>query len=126
MERLLAKLIHKELKLAKEEEQLKQQLASRYDYSLDMLFKSVDDWNYKYIDQINLKRFLIKCGIIPNDNLLISIIRRMDLDADAKLNLKEFIDAVRPVENFTQKKANKALLASSKQRPRSSNVIARQ
>lgn len=94
-------MIHKELKLAKEEEQLKQQLASRYDYSLDMLFKSVDDWNYKYIDQINLKRFLIKCGIIPNDNLLISIIRRMDLDADAKLNLKEFIDAVRPVENFT-------------------------
>ena len=110
------------MRLAKEEEQLKQQLASRYDYSLDMLFKSVDDWNYKYIDQINLKRFLIKCGIIPNDNLLISIIRRMDLDADAKLNLKEFIDAVRPVENFTQKKASKALAASSKQRPRSSNI----
>lgn len=125
VERLLAKLIHKEMRLAKEEEQLKQQLASRYDYSLDMLFKSVDDWNYKYIDQINLKRFLIKCGIIPNDNLLISIIRRMDLDADAKLNLKEFIDAVRPVENFTQKKASKALAATGKQRPRSSNVLAR-
>ena len=73
-----------------------------------MLYKTVDDWNYKYIDQINLKRFLIKCGIIPNDNLLISIIRRMDLDADAKLNLKEFIDAVRPVENFTAKKVIKS------------------
>jgi len=25
----------------------------------------------------------------------------MDLDADAKLNIKEFIDSVRPIENFT-------------------------
>ena len=70
---------------------------------MDYLFKSVDDWNYKYIDQINLKRFLVKCGVIPTDNLLMAIIRRMDLDADAKLNLKEFIDSVRPIENFTKK-----------------------
>ena len=103
IERLLSRLIGKELKLAREEEYLKQQLASRYDYSLAYLFKSVDDWNYKYIDQINLKRFLVKCGVIPTDNLLMAIIRRMDLDADAKLNLKEFIDSVRPIENFTKK-----------------------
>lgn len=106
VERLLARLIHKELKLAKEDESLKQQLACRYDYSLDLLFKSVDDWNYKYIDQINLKRFLIKCGVLPDDNLLLAIIRRMDLDADGKLNIKEFIDSVRPIENFTTKKAS--------------------
>jgi hypothetical protein len=30
----------------------------------------------------------------------------MDLDADAKLNLKEFIDAIRPIENFTAKSVN--------------------
>ena len=28
----------------------------------------------------------------------------MDLDADAKLNMREFIDGVRPMENFTAKK----------------------
>lgn len=50
VERLLSKLIYKELKLAREEELLKQQLATRYDYSLELLFKAVDDWNYKYID----------------------------------------------------------------------------
>lgn len=104
VERLLARLLQKELRLAREVELLKQQLASRYDYSLEILFKSVDDWNYKYIDQINLKRFLIKCGVLPNDGLLLAIIRRMDLDADAKLNLREFIDGVRPLENFTAKK----------------------
>lgn len=106
VERLLQTLLNKELKLARQDEALKQQLAARYDYSLDLLFRSVDDWNYKYIDQINLKRFLIKCGVLPTDNLLLAIIRRMDLDADAKLNLKEFIDAIRPIENFTAKSVN--------------------
>lgn len=42
----------------------------------------------------------------------------MDLDADAKLNMKEFIDAVRPVENFTQKKVN-SKLSRNTMRPRS-------
>ena len=49
---------------------------------------------------------MIKCGVLPDDNLLLAIIRRMDLDADAKLNVKEFIDSVRPIENFTTKKAS--------------------
>lgn len=42
--------------------------------------------------------------MLPNDGLLLAIIRRMDLDADAKLNMREFIDGVRPIENFTAKK----------------------
>jgi Ca2+-binding EF-hand superfamily protein len=50
-----------------------------------------------------LKRFLVKCGVIPNDNLLLAIIRRMDLDADAKLNFKEFVDGIRPLEAYTLK-----------------------
>lgn len=85
-----------------------------------MLFKSVDDWNYKYIDQINLKRFLVKCSVLPNDNLLVAIIRRMDLDADAKLNFKEFIDAVRPIENYTVKRSIKPTVSQARMgRPRS-------
>lgn len=89
---------------------MKQQLASRYDYNLETLFRSVDDWNYKFIDQLNLKRFLIKCSVLATDNLLLSIIRRIDLDADNKLNLKEFIDAIRPIETFSTKKASKPLV----------------
>lgn len=81
---------------------------------MEILFKSVDDWNYKYIDQINLKRFLIKCGVLPNDGLLLAIIRRMDLDADAKLNLREFIDGVRPLENFTAKKFGQSTMGSKR------------
>ena len=73
-----------------------------------------------------MKRFLIKCSVLPNDNLILAIIRRMDLDADAKLNLKEFIDAVRPLENFTKASSTKKVYAVSKKsakiRPKSSLV----
>jgi hypothetical protein len=116
VERLLAKLLQKEIKLAKDSERLKQELASRYDYSLDHLFKEVDDWNYKYIDITNLKRFLIKTGIFPNEALLIAIIRRFDLDADAKLNQKEFIEGVRTSEEYSKKavKEKKAIASTSR------------
>lgn len=86
VERLLSKLIAKELKHAKDSEKNKQELASRYDCNYVDLYKAVDDWNYSFIDQKNLKRFLYKAGVAANTNLLISIIRRFDLDADAKLN----------------------------------------
>jgi hypothetical protein len=52
----------------------------------------------------------------------------MDLDADAKLNLKEFIDAVRPLENFTKNQSTKKIYAPTKRsqkiRPKSSIVQA--
>jgi len=50
VEKLLSKLVLKELKLARDIEQMKQSLACRYDYSLDLLFRAIDDWNYKYVD----------------------------------------------------------------------------
>ena len=80
----------------------KQDLAASYDYNLEALYHCIDDCNFNFIDTSNLKRFLVKCAIYPNDALLISIIRRIDLDADARLNLKEFEDGVRPIENFTK------------------------
>jgi Ca2+-binding EF-hand superfamily protein len=79
-------------------------LASRYDYSIEKLFKDVDDINYGYVDSSNLKRFLIKCGIFPNEALLISILRRFDLDADAKLNKKEFTEGLRPAADDFSKR----------------------
>jgi len=102
VERFLTKLFQKELLLAGQIEMLKQDLAASYDYNLEALYHCVDDCNFNFIDTSNLKRFLVKCSIYPNDALLISIIRRMDLDADARLNYKEFEDGVRPIENFTK------------------------
>ncbi len=72
--------------MAKESERLKQELAKSHDFNLKNLFKEVDDINLQNIDSANLKRFLIKTGTFPNNSFLIAILRRFDLDADAKLN----------------------------------------
>ena len=58
-------------------------------------FNAVDDWNYTYIDTVNLKRFMIKMNYVPTRFELVSIIRRIDTDGDAKLNLKEFSESVK-------------------------------
>jgi hypothetical protein len=49
---------------------------------------------------------LIKCGLYPTDSILIAIIRRLDLDADARLNQKEFFDGIQPLENYTKGSMN--------------------
>lgn len=64
------------------------------------MFNYIDEVRTNYIDLQNMKRFLLKIGFMPNDNLLIAAIRRMDLDGDAKLNYLEFMDALKPVEQL--------------------------
>ena len=81
---------------------LKHDLATSYDYNLDSCYKNLDDCNFGFIDTSNLKRFLVKCCIYASDALLIAIIRRMDLDADARLSRREFFDGIQPQENFTK------------------------
>lgn len=77
-------------------------MALSYDYSLNGLFEEIDDCNFKFIDSSNLKRFLIKCGMHPSEAVLIATIRRLDLDADARLSKREFIDGIQPIEDFTK------------------------
>lgn len=95
-------LIQKEIKLANEEEMLKQDLATNYDCNYDDLYHEIDDCNFGFIDSSALKRFLLKCSIYASDLLLIAIIRRQDLDADARLNKEELIQGILPLEKFTR------------------------
>jgi hypothetical protein len=67
------------------------------------LYKEVDDWNYKHIDHKNLKRFLNKMGIAASDANVLAIIRRFDLDADAKLSLSEFKQGLIPQLDFSKR-----------------------
>ena len=106
IERALKVLIQKELKLAVQSEMLKQQLACRYDFNIDSLYMEIDDCNLKFICSSSLKRFLVKCQIYPKDDLLIALVRRLDLDSDAKLSRSEFADGIIPIENFTKGSAS--------------------
>ena len=65
---------------------MKRLIENAYDFTFKKAFQAIDDWNYKYIDMNNLKRFFIKTSHIPSKQELVSILRRFDLDGDAKIS----------------------------------------
>lgn len=77
-------------------------MVTRYDFSPEKLLRELDDCNMKFIDTAAIKRFMNKCRVYPTDDLLISVIRRLDLDSDGRLSKSEFKDAIIPIENFTK------------------------
>ena len=75
-----------EIKLHIKAENIKRNIESSYDFTPNAAFKAIDDWSYSYIDETNLKRFLRSMGHVATKQELISILRRFDLDGDAKIN----------------------------------------
>ena len=91
---LLAKEIDFELRL----EQLKQDLEKFRQFSIRRAFKAIDYQNYKVIDEISIRRFLKRVGHQPVKAELTAIMRRFDLDGDAKLSFVEFAEALSPMQ----------------------------
>lgn len=91
---LLAKEIDFELRL----EQLKQDLERFNSFSIRKAFKAVDYQNYKVIDEGSIRRFLKRAGHQPLKEELMAIMRRFDLDGDAKLSFTEFAEALTPIQ----------------------------
>lgn len=60
-----------------------------------------------FVDCVAMKRYLTKCGLKPTDNQIFAIIRRIDIDADAKLSRSEFDEAITPQEVFMKCHSNK-------------------
>ena len=98
----LMDLFNREILLATELEILKQKLALCYDFDANALYSAIDDCNIKFIDAQSIKRFLAKCKLYPCEGTILSLIRRLDLDSDARLNKKEFIDGILPQENYSK------------------------
>ncbi len=65
-------------------------MESSYDFTFKKAFKAIDDWGYGWIDHANLKRFFKNLGYKPTKRDLIGILRRYDMDGDAKISFKEF------------------------------------
>ena len=91
VERDVTALIQKEIALHKNGEILKQEMESAPEFSGDCLYNTIDDWGYGYVDQRNLKGFFRRNKGNCTDDELVAVIRRLDLDADGKLNKEEFI-----------------------------------
>ncbi len=95
VERAMRQLIYKEVQLHLKAENIKRSLESSSDFSVRAAFKAVDDWNYNSIDKQNLKRFLRSMGHLASKAEIVAILRRLDLDGDAKINLTEFGEAIK-------------------------------
>ena len=65
-------------------------------------FYAIDDWQYGYIDKKNLKSFLRKHNYVASTAECMAIIRRLDLDADARLSKREFMMGIRPEEPYSK------------------------
>jgi hypothetical protein len=90
VERALSQLIFKEVRFHLKADQLKRCLENSYDFSFRNAFAAIDDWSYGYLDKNNIKRFLKKTDHVATKQELIGILRRYDMDGDAKINFKEF------------------------------------
>lgn len=102
VEKCLTILIEKEIAMNRALEELKQRIASSKTFVLEQAFNLVDDWNYNYIDRKNLKSFFRKQGYVAKSKECDYIIRRLDLDADGRLTLKEFTEGLKPMDPYSK------------------------
>ena len=71
-------------------------------FCIKKAFEAIDDWKYGYIDKKNLKSFLRKHDYVASTSECMAIIRRLDMDADARVSKQEFYAGLRPEEPYSK------------------------
>ena len=66
-------------------------------FSLERAFRAIDYQNFNVLDEVSIRRFLKRAGHQPVKEELTAIMRRFDLDGDAKLSFMEFEEALTPI-----------------------------
>jgi len=83
-------------------EELKQEMHATKSFCIKKAFEAIDDWKYGYIDKKNLKSFLRKHDYVASTSECMAIIRRLDMDADARVSKEEFYAGLRPGEPYSK------------------------
>lgn len=95
MEQALTTLLLREIKMQNKVEGMKRSLEFQYDFNIQAAYKIIDDWSYGFLDQRNMRRFLRTTGVLLINAELVALIRRIDLDGDAKISYEEFFEGVK-------------------------------
>ena len=88
VDRSLGKLLEKEVELARMVLYILKDLKCRYDFNIHDLYHSVKNWNFITPDSI--RNFLEKNDFSYLESDVKSIIKRMDLNKDGKIDLGDF------------------------------------
>lgn len=99
---LLIYVLFREIALNRVTEELKQEMDATKSFCVKKAFDAIDDWKYGYIDKKNLKSFLRSHNYIASTAECMAVIRRLDLDADARLSREEFYEGLRPEEPYSR------------------------
>ena len=95
IERGLVEIIEKEIDMQRRLDTLKGALEYRWDYTPMAAFRSIDRYNSGIIDTYSLRNFLQSQGHYATETELLSIIRRIDTDGDARVNYSELAEFLR-------------------------------
>ncbi|CAG9312033.1 unnamed protein product [Blepharisma stoltei] len=90
----LVKLFQKELDLQRELDFNRKSLNSRYDFTIRAAFEVLDPKRLGYISRYYLLEFLRLNRFKVGESEIDAIFRRIDKDADGRVNYREFSDAV--------------------------------
>jgi len=123
IELALLDIIEKELDLQRRLDILKSDLEVRYDFASYSAYKSVDKYNDGFINTFNLGSFLRSCGHYATERELLTIVRRIDTDGDARINYAEFAEFLRsanPPARQVLEEADRAHRAESAEKYRKS------
>ena len=88
-------ILEKEIDLQRRLDILKSELEVRYDFTSYAAYRSVDKYNDGHINTFNLGSFLRSCGHYATERELLTIVRRVDTDGDARLSYSEFSEFLR-------------------------------
>jgi len=78
-------------------EACKSDLENIYGFDMRRSFKAIDINNNNSFNESELRRFLKRVGHQPVKKELVAIIRRFDMDGDARISYEEYVEALTPV-----------------------------
>ena len=115
IEKKLAYLLNREILFYVKFDRPKKNLLKTVDDDLFTLFSSLALRNKNEIGFEDLKVFFMKNSYEINDNDIILMLRRIDLNGDGKIDKNEFEDAFFPKNKYSNKKNNSFLKKKTKE-----------
>jgi len=104
----LAKIFDKEVSLSRKVELLKEDLVSRYDFSLRGSYEALVEAGDGRVDYDAFAAFFRKNSIPAIEKDVVALLRRIDLNKDGRCDYAEFCDIITPVDTYYRRLAENA------------------